>query len=38
MSAINNPNSLLDYNDATTAVPDRPTAIKRVALPPKRDI
>jgi hypothetical protein len=35
---LNNlPNSLFDYNDATTAVHDRPTAIKRVALPPKRD-
>src|SRR5439155_3845779 len=28
---LNNlPNSLLDHNDATTAVHDRPTAIKRV--------
>ena len=35
---LNNlPNSLLDHNDATTAVHDRPTAIKRVVLPPKRD-
>jgi hypothetical protein len=25
-------------NDATTALPDRPTATKRVAFPPKRDI